>query len=58
MLTSGADQEPMLQVQVGGKPTAMLVDTGATYTYVSLNYASNLPLSGKFVKTVGILGQM
>ncbi len=30
----------------------------AVYTCVNLNYASHLPLSGKFEKTIGLLGQM
>lgn len=47
----------MLQVQVEGRPTPMMVDTGAMYTCVSPNYALHLPMSGKFVKTVGFSGQ-
>lgn len=35
----------------------MMVDTGATYTCVNLDYATHLPMSGKFVKTVGFSGQ-
>ncbi len=36
----------------------MMVDTGAVYTCVNSNYASHLPLSGKFAKTIGFSGQM
>ncbi len=36
----------------------MMVDTGAVYTCVNSNYASHLPLSGKFAKTIGFLGQI
>ena len=52
----GADKEPLLQVQIEGKQTPMLVDTGATYTCVSPNYATHLPMSEKFVATVGFSG--
>lgn len=58
MLTAEADQEPMLQVQIENRDVPMKVDTGATYTCVNPNYASNLPLSGKYTKTVGFSGQM
>uniref|UniRef100_A0A4W5Q3E0 ribonuclease H n=1 Tax=Hucho hucho TaxID=62062 RepID=A0A4W5Q3E0_9TELE len=47
----GADQEPMLQVQIENRGTPMMIDTGATYTCVSPNYASHLPMSGKYAKT-------
>lgn len=30
----------------------MMVDTGATYMCVSPNYDTNLPMSGKFGKTI------
>ncbi len=36
----------------------MMVDTGAVYTCVNSNYASHLPLTGKFLKTIGFSGQM
>ncbi len=36
----------------------MMVDTGAVYTCVNSNYASHLPLSEKFTKTIGFSGQM
>ena len=34
----------------------MMIDTGATYTCVSPNYASHLPMSGKYAKTIGFSG--
>lgn len=52
MLIPGADIEPLLQVLIQGRPTPMMVNTEA-----SPNYHSHLPLSGKFVKTVGFSGQ-
>lgn len=58
ILTTNADQEPMLKIKIEGKTTPMLVDTRAVYTCVNSNYASHLPLSGKFAKTVGFSGQM
>ncbi len=58
MLTTNANQEPMLQVKIEGKSTSMLVDTGAVHTCVNSNYASHLPMSGKFIKTIGFSGQM
>ena len=48
-----ADEEPMLQVLIEDEPTPMLVDTGATYTCVSQQYATHLPMSNKFVETIG-----
>ncbi|XP_054648258.1 uncharacterized protein LOC129190003 isoform X1 [Dunckerocampus dactyliophorus] len=36
----------------------MFVDTGATYTCVGPSYASHLPMSDKFVKTVGFSGKL
>ncbi len=35
-----------------------MVDTGAVYTCVNSKYASHLPLSVKFAKTIGFSGQM
>lgn len=35
----------------------MMIDTGATYTCVSSNYASHLPMSGKYAKTIGFSGK-
>ncbi len=46
----------MLQVQIEGKQTPMLVDTGATYTCVRPKYATHLPLSDKLIETVGFSG--
>lgn len=40
----------MLLVQIDGRLTPMLVDTGAKYTCVSPNYALHLPKSDKFAK--------
>uniref|UniRef100_A0A3B3BQX6 ribonuclease H n=1 Tax=Oryzias melastigma TaxID=30732 RepID=A0A3B3BQX6_ORYME len=37
--------------------TPMLIDTGASYTCVSSAYAAHLPMSDKFVKTVGFSGK-
>ena len=56
MISSNADQEPMLQVKIEDKITPIMLDTGATYSCLSPNYASHLPRSGKFVKTVGFSG--
>ncbi len=36
----------------------MMVDTGAVYTYVNSNYASHLPFSVKFAKTIGLSEKM
>ncbi len=58
ILTTKADQEPILQIDLEGKTIPMMVDTGAVYTCVNSNYASHLPLSGKFAKTIGFSGQM
>ena len=52
----GADEEPMLQVLIEDEPTLMLVDTGATYTCVSQQYATHLPMSNKLVETIGFSG--
>ncbi|MGL5118545.1 MAG: retroviral-like aspartic protease family protein [Plesiomonas shigelloides] len=43
----------MLQVNIEGKNTPMMIDTGATYTCISSNHASHLTMSGKFTETVG-----
>ncbi len=51
-LTTKADQEPILQIEIEGKTTPMMVDTGAVYTCVNSNYASHLPLSGKFANRI------
>lgn len=40
----------MLEVQIEDRHVPMLVDTGPTYTCVNPDYASLLPMSGKFVK--------
>lgn len=56
MITTRADQEPMLQVQIENRGTPMMINTGATYTCVSSNYASHLPMSGKYAKTIGFSG--
>lgn len=56
LITTGADTEPMLEVKIENKQTAMLVDTGATHTCVSPECTTHLPLSGKCVKTVGFSG--
>lgn len=40
----------MLEVQIADRHVPMLVDTRATYTCVNPDYASLLPMSGKFVK--------
>ncbi|XP_034146322.1 uncharacterized protein LOC117593883 [Esox lucius] len=47
----------MLQVHINDRDTPMMVDTGATYTCISPNYASHLPRSGKYAKTIGFSGQ-
>ena len=52
----GADEEPMLQVLIEDEPTPMLVDTGTTCTCVSQQYATRLPMSNKFVETIGFSG--
>lgn len=60
VLSEGAGEEPMLQVQIGGKEIMLMVDTGATFTCVNQTHAQHLPLSsgGKVAKTVGFSGQM
>lgn len=57
ILTTKAEQEPILQVKIEGKTTPMVIDTGAAYTCISLNYAYHLPMSGKFAKIVEYLGE-
>ena len=52
----GADAEPMLQVVIEDKQTPMLVDTGDAYTCVSQKHATHLPMSNKFVETMGYSG--
>lgn len=42
----------MLQVQLEGKLTPMLGDTGAAYTCVSPRFASHLDKSGKFANRI------
>ncbi|KAL1268405.1 hypothetical protein QQF64_033768 [Cirrhinus molitorella] len=56
MITRDADQEPMLQVKTEGKPISLLLDTGATFLCLNPTYASHLPMSGKYMKTVGFSG--
>ncbi len=58
ILKTKADQEPILQIDLEGKTTPMILDTGAVYTCVNSNDVSHLPLSGKFAKTIGFSGQM
>ncbi len=48
----------MLQVQLEGRTTPMMVDTRATYMCMASPYASHLPWSGQFVKTIGFLGKV
>ncbi len=43
ILTTKADQEPILQIDLEGKTTPMMVDIGAVYNCVNSNYASHLP---------------
>ena len=50
----GEGQFPV--VIVGADEEPMLVDTGATYTCVSQQYATHLPMSNKFVETIGFSG--
>ncbi len=56
MISCDADQEPMLQVNIEGKPITLMLDTGASYSCLNPRYASHLPMSGKYIKTVGFSG--
>ncbi|XP_016102534.1 uncharacterized protein [Sinocyclocheilus grahami] len=46
----------MLQANIEGKPISLMLDTGATYSCLNPRYASHLPMSGKYIKTVGFSG--
>ncbi len=56
MISYDADQEPMLHVKIEGKLISMMLDTGACFSCLNPSYASHLPMSGKYVKTVGFSG--
>ncbi len=56
MISRDADQEPMLQVNIEGKPITLMLDTGASFLCLNPRYASHLPMSGKYIKTVGFSG--
>lgn len=45
LTSSGADQEPTLVVKLEGRPTPMVVDTGATYICVEETHTTDLPRS-------------
>ena len=47
-----------MQIKIEGKTTPMLLDTDAVYTCLNLRYASHLPLSGKFAKTIVFSGKI
>ena len=55
MIGMGAE-EPTLTVKLEGKQTSMLVDTGACYTCVNSEDATHLPMSDKFIETIGFSG--
>ncbi|XP_059830613.1 uncharacterized protein LOC132396762 [Hypanus sabinus] len=57
MITREAGEEPIVQVMLEGQLTPMMIDTGTTYTCVQPQYALHLPMSGKFIKTVGFSGK-
>ncbi len=46
----------MLQVNIEGKPITLMLDTGASFSCLNPRYASHLPMSGKYIKTVGFSG--
>ncbi len=56
MISCDADQEPMLKVNIEGKPINLMLDTGASFSCLNPRYASHLPMSGKYMKTVGFSG--
>jgi len=56
MISANADQEPMMKIEIENRMVPIMLDTGATYTCLSPTYASHLPKSGKYVKTVGFSG--
>ncbi len=43
MISCDADQEPMLQVNIEGKPITLMLDTGASFSCLNPRYASHLP---------------
>ncbi len=45
ILTTKADQEPILKIDLEGKTIPMILDTGAVYTCVNSNYASHYKCS-------------
>lgn len=55
LTVSGADQEPASIVQLKGRPTTMMVDTGATYTCVGETNETHLCQSGKFLGQVKLI---
>jgi len=48
MISTNADQEPMMKIEIEDRMVPIMLDTGATYTCLSPNYASHLPKSGKY----------
>ena len=53
---SGPEQDPTICVKVNDQPLRMMVDSGAAFTCVQPKDATHLPLSGKFVRTIGFEG--
>ena len=60
MLSSQADKEPTLQVNIEGKSVTLMIDTGAIYSCVTTADAQHLPRSksGRVAKTIGFSGQV
>jgi len=56
MISTNADQEPMMKIEIENRMAPIMLDTGATYTSLSPSYASHLPKSGKYIKTIGFSG--
>ena len=53
---SGPEEDPMVCVKVNNQPLKMMVDSGAAFTCVQPKDATHLPMSGKFVRTIGFEG--
>jgi len=56
LVVSGPEQDPTILVEVNNQPLTMMVDSGAAFTCVQSKDAIHLPMSGKFVRTIGFEG--
>ena len=56
MVVSGPDQDPVIRVNVNGRPLELMADCGAAFTCIRPDDATHLPMSGKHVRTIGFEG--